>query len=474
MKVLLLNPPFLPRFSRTSRSPEISKGGALYYPYWLAYAAGVLEDHKFDVKLVDSPAAGYSRQATLGFAVDFNPDLVVCDTSTPSIHNDVEVAAEIKKHTAAFILLVGVHASALPAETLAMNESVDAVARGEYELTLLELAQKIEEGGEVADVAGLTVRKDGKIVNTDNRELIKNLDELPFLSKVYKKYLSIKDYFYPSVRYPEVTILTARGCPFNCSFCNTPFRGSYRTRSVENVIEEFKYIQKELPMVKEVMIEDDTFPINKKRTIELCDRMIEEKINLPWSCNARVDTELEVLKKMKKAGCTLMCVGFESPFQKTLDAVNKKTTKDLQVKFMSNARKAGIKVHGCFILGLPGDTKESIEKAIRFAIELDPQTAQFYPIMVYPDTEAYKWAKENGYLITEDYRKWIDDKGVHNCVVSRPGLGNTDLVELCDRALRRFYFRPKKIINIALSTHDSGDFTRKIIGLKNTLKYFLG
>lgn len=474
MKILLLNSPFLPRFSRTSRSPEVSKGGALYYPYWLAYAAGVLEDHKFDVKLVDSPAAGHSRQVTLGLAVDFNPALVVCDTSTPSIHNDVEVAAEIKKNTDAFTVLVGVHASALPVETLAMNESVDAVARGEYDYTLLELAQKIEEGGEVADVAGLTVRKDGRIVNTDNRELIKNLDELPFLSQVYKKHLSIKDYFYPSVRYPEVTILTARGCPFNCSFCNTPFRSSYRTRSVENVIEEFKHIKKELPMVKEVMIEDDTFPINKKRTIELCDRMIEEKINLPWSCNARVDTELEVLRKMNKAGCTLMCVGFESPFQKILDSVNKKTTKDLQVKFMNDARKADIKVHGCFILGLPGDTKESIEKAITFAIELDPQTAQFYPIMVYPDTEAYKWAKEKGYLITEDYRKWIDDKGVHNCVVSRPGLGNTDLVELCDRALKRFYFRPKKIIDIALSTRDLGDFARKTIGLKCTLKYFLG
>ena len=473
MKILLLNPPFLSRFSRTSRSPEVSKGGALYYPYWLAYAAGVLEDNKFDVKLVDSPAARHSRQSTLEVAADFNPDLVVCDTSTPSIYNDVEVATEIKKQTGAFTVLVGVHASALPEETLAMNEPVDAVARGEYEHTLLELAKKIEEGGEAFDVAGLTVRKDGGIVNTDNRELVKNLDELPFLSRVYKKHLNIKDYFYPSVRYPEVTILTARGCPFNCSFCNTPFRGSYRTRSVEDIIEEFKYIKKELPMVKEIMIEDDTFPISKKRTIELCDRMIEERINLPWSCNARVDTGSEVLKKMKEAGCSLVCVGFESPFQETLDSVNKKTTKDMQINFMSNARKAGLKVHGCFILGLPGDTRESIDETVKFAIELDPQTTQFYPIMVYPDTEAYRWAKEKGYLITEDYRKWIDDRGVHNCAVSRPGLNNTDLLELCDMALKKFYFRPKKVMDIALSTHDLGDFTRKIIGLKNTLKYFL-
>jgi radical SAM superfamily enzyme YgiQ (UPF0313 family) len=144
---------------------------------------------------------------------------------------------------------------------------------------------------------------------------------------------------------------------------------------------------------------------------------------------------------MKESGCRLLCVGFETPEQKVLDEVHKKTTKDLQIKFIKNTKKLGLLVNGCFVLGLPNDTKQTIRRTIEFAKELNPDTVQFYPIMVYPGTEAYDWAKKNNYLITEDYSKWLTPEGLHNTTVSRPNLSNTNLLELCDEARREFYLR---------------------------------
>ncbi len=448
MRILMLNPPFLPKYSRESRSPCVTKGGTIYMPYFLAYMVGVLEKHNFDVKLVDAVVNEWSHEQTINFIKEFSPDLVIIDTSTPSIYNDVEVGSKIKQALKdTHICLVGKHVTDLPEQTLRLSNKIDSVCRGEYDYTVLDLARTLEQNKSLDSVDGLSFRKSRKIIHNKPRKPIENLDELPFVSEVYKKHLNIKDYFYASLQHPQVTILTSRGCPYNCGFCNTFFKASYRTRSPENVADEFEYIQNELPEVKEVMIEDDTFPINKKRTIEICNLLIERGIKLKWSCNARVNTDLETLKKMKEAGCRLMCVGFETPEQNVLDIIHKKTTKQLQIDFMNDARKAGLLVHGCFILGLPNDTKETIQKTIEFAKELNPDTAQFYPIMVYPGTETYEWAKKNRYLITEDYSKWLTPEGLHNTVVSRRGLTNRELVELCDEARKEFYLRPSYMVS---------------------------
>ena len=448
MKILMLNPPFFPKFSRQSRSPCVSKGGNLYYPYYLSYATGALEKAGFKPTLIDAVAKGWSHKDVVHFTEHFRPDLVVLDTSTPSIFNDVEVASKIKQSVSdTHVCLVGTHPTNLTEKTFKISEHVDSICRGEYDYTIVDLAHTIDEGKPLDSIQGLSFRKGKKIKHNKPRPLIKNLDELPFVSDVYKRHLNIEDYFYASVRHPEVTILTARGCPFSCSFCPIMFKGSYRVRSVENVVDEFEYIQNELPEVKEVMIEDPTFPVSKKRTIELCNLMIKRKIQLHWSCNARVDVDEETLKKMKEAHCRLMCVGFESPVQRVLDSVHKRTTKRLQLDFMRKARKVGILVHGCFIFGLPKDTKQTIRETIEFAKQLNPDTAQFYPMMIYPGTEAYEWAKKNGYLITEDYSKWLTPEGLHNTVISRPDLTNTELVELCDQARREFYLRSRYIFS---------------------------
>lgn len=447
MKILMLNPPFLRRYSRQSRSPCVTKGGTFYYPYYLAYATGVLEKEGFNVRLIDAVAKNLSHEDTVRFAKDFKPDLAILDTSTPSIFNDVEVGSEIKEALPEMHLsLVGTHPTNLPEETLNLSADIDSICRREYDYTACDLAQVLENGKDLASIDGISYREGERLYHNKDRELIKNLDDLPFVSEVYKNHLDVKDYFYASVTYPEISILTARGCPYNCSFCNIPFKHSYRARSPENVVDEFEYIKNEFPEVKEVMLEDDTFPISKSRTTKISDLLVERNIKLKWSCNARVDMDLETLKKMKRAGCRLLCVGFESPNQKVLDEMHKKTTKKLQLEFMNNVKKAGILVNGCFMLGLPNDTKESIKETIEFSKKLNPDTAQFYPPMVYPGTEMYSWAKEKRYLTTEDYSKWLTEEGLHNTVVSRPDLTNRELVELCDIARREYYLRTRYIL----------------------------
>ncbi|NOZ81742.1 MAG: radical SAM protein [Candidatus Micrarchaeota archaeon] len=446
MKVVMLNPPFLPRFSRQSRSPCVTKGGTFYYPYMLAYATGLLESEGFKVKLIDAVANNWSRKETVKFVKRWKPDLVVVDTSTPSIINDMEVADSLKPFVE-HVTLVGTHPSAMPKWVLERC-SADSVCIGEYDETIVDLASHLEKGKE-PKIPGLVYRKGEKIVFSRIRKLIEDLDKFPFVSEVYLRHFGkegMKKYFYASLKWPQVTILTARGCPYNCSFCNSPFKGSYRPRSVKNVVEEFEFIQSELKFVKEIMIEDETFPALKKRTIELCKELKRSGSSISWSANARVNTDFETLKIMKEAGLRLLCVGFESPEQRVLNDVSKGTTAKMQIKFMKNCRKLGILVNGCFILGLLEDTEKTIIKTIEFAKKLDPDTAQFYPLMVYPGTKDYERVKKLGYLETEDFSKWLTSDGQHRTTVSRPDLPSRRLEELCDLARKEFYLRPKYIL----------------------------
>jgi len=446
-RVLLLNPPFLKKYSRQSRSPCVAKGGTLYMPYYLAGAAGALEKENFKVKLIDAVAEGWTEDETINFVKQFQPEMVVLDTSTPSIKNDVWVAGRIKAELpSVHVNLVGTHPTNMSEECFRMSEAVDSVCVGEYDHTVRDLAKRLESGKGLKGVRGLSFREGGKIINNGPADLIKDLDELPFVSEVYLRHFGeegIKKYFYASITWPEIQILTARGCPYNCSFCNAPQKGSYRARSIGNVVEEFEFIEKKLRFVNEVMVEDETFPANKKRTLDLCDELIKRGAGVRWSCNARVNTDMETMKKMKGAGCRLMCVGFESVSQESLNSVTKGTTAEMQRKFMRDCKEAGLLVNGCFILGLPTDTPETMQATIDFAKELNPNSAQFYPLMVYPGTKAFEWAKGNGFLETEEWSKWITEEGLHSSTVSRPELSSKELLKWCNKARLEFYTNPK-------------------------------
>jgi anaerobic magnesium-protoporphyrin IX monomethyl ester cyclase len=458
MKVLLINPPFLPeygRYSRTSRSPAITKSGTLYYPFWLLYGAAALERAGCEIDVVDAPAVRLGAEAVAARARELGPDLVVLDTSTPSVEDDKLFAAYLKDAAGGpFVVLVGTHVTARPEDGLA-EPAVDAVCVGEYDRTLVELAAALSTDGDWRSIRGLAYRSNGKVIENERQPLLEELDGRPYLAEMVKKYLRAEDYFFAAARYPMVMMITGRGCPHRCVFCLYPqvFHGNkYRLRSPADVVDEFDFIANELPRVREVVIEDDTFSANKKRVKEICALLVERRVKIRWSANVRANLDYETMVAMRRAGCRLIIVGYESGDQRVLDMMNKDTTLEQQLEFARAARRAGLLVHGCFMVGTPGETRESLERTLDFAIKLAPDTAQFFPLMVYPGTRAYQWAEENGYLTTSDFREWVTAEGLHDCVVSTEALTAEELVEFCDYARRSFYLRPGYIIRKAFQS----------------------
>lgn len=442
----MLNPPFLPRYSRFSRSPAVTKSGTLYYPIWHAYATGLLESHGHEVKLIDAPASGLQKEDCYRIAKEFSPNMVVVYTSTPSIYSDVAIASELKRLLVASVVLTGPHVSALPEETLLLSQGIDIIARREYDLTLIELASSLLEGRDLEKVKGITFRNNERIISTPDREFIEDMDSLPFVSEVYKRHLNIRNYFYAHCRYPVVSIFTSRGCNARCSYCLYPqlmFGRRQRQRSPENIVSEFEYIEKELPYVKEVLIDDDTFSFNQRHTLKFCELMIRRNIRIPWTVECRANLDYETMLMMKKAGCRLIVAGFESADDEILRNIKKGLTVERMRQFLSDAKKVGVMVHACFMAGNKGETKETLMKSLKFAQEINADTCQFFPLMVYPGTEAYDWAKENKYLNSEKYSDWLTSEGLHNCVVSFPGLSSKDIVDFCDYARRRYYLDPR-------------------------------
>ncbi len=280
--------------------------------------------------------------------------LFVLGTSTPSIKSDVAFGASLKDaYKNSFILLVGTHPSATAEETLGYSDRIDAVAIGEYDYIVKELADALDSGKELKDVRGLCFRKDSAFIRTVPMPPIENIDEIPFASQFIKEYLNERDYFFAAATYPSIQIFTGRGCPCHCNFCvypQTMHGHKYRARSPENVVAEFEYIAENFSDVKEVVIEDDTFTIGKERLVSICNLLIQRKLNkrLRWLCNARVNTlDLETMKLMKKAGCRLIIPGIESGNQQILDNIKKGTKVEQYLPYVKNAKKAGLLIHAC-------------------------------------------------------------------------------------------------------------------------------
>ena len=444
MRVYLLNPPFLPDFVRCGRwSGGVARSGGLDYPKWLAYAAGVLEEKFAEIRLVDAPAQKRDRGEVLQDAIRFAPNLIVIDSNFSSLHNDIEVADLLKKETGAITVLVGPPASQFPERILETN-GVDIVARFEYDFTIRELAETIENGKGFGEVKGISYKENGKIVHNSDRQFTasEDLDKMPFVSKVYKEHLDIKQYFLSQSLYPEVQIFTGRGCPFRCTFCSWPetlMGRKYRVRSVENIVDEFQYISKEIPEVREIFIEDDTFTIDQKIVRAVSKETQRRKLKLIWSCNARATLDYETMREMKRAGCRLIIVGYESGSDDILQNIRKGITTDEMRRFTRDAKKAGLMVHGDFIIGLPGETNETAEKTIRFIKELKPNILQVAVATPIPGTEFYRWAKENNYLLVDDMEQAIDSQGYQRCIISYPEFTNSNIEAYVDKALKQYY-----------------------------------
>ena len=485
MKVCFVNPPFkaeFGKFSRESRSPAITKSGALYYPLWLIYAAAYCEKAGYDICFLDAPAKQMNEEQSMEYIAGNAADAVlfVYGTSTPSIKSDVAFAVSVKERfPSSYALLVGTHPSARPEETLGYSPLIDAVAIGEYDNIVLELAAALKSGGDVSQVRGLCINGKEECRRTAPMPAMRNLDEIPFASEFIHKYLDPRDYFFAAATYPAIQVFTTRGCPFRCNFCvypQTMHGHAFRTRSAENIVAEFEYIAKNFPDVKEVVIEDDTFTANKKRVLEVCSLLVERKLNkrLRWLCNARVNLDLETMRAMKKAGCRLIIPGIESGCQQILDNIKKGTKVEQFQEYVNNAKKAGLLIHACYMVGNCGETKETMEQTLKLALKLNTDTAQFFPLIPYPGTEAYDWACENGY-IELDYEKYCLPDGTHNTVLSMPHLTAQEMVDFCNRARKKYYLRPRYILHrLRVGLTDFSDLKRSLKAFGKLKKYLFG
>jgi len=444
MKTLFLNPPSFEGFdggagSRYQAKREIR---SFWYPTWLAQPAALVPGSK----LIDAPASDKTLDDVLPLANDY--ELLIMHTSTPSFPSDVRVAQAFKaKNPKLKIGMVGAHVAVDPYQSMKATQDLDWVAGGEFDFTCKEVA----EGKELADIDGLTFRnKAGEIIRNKPRELLHNMDELPHVVDVYKRDLKIEDYFIGYLNHPYLSVYTGRGCKSRCTFCLWPqtIGGHvYRTRSAAHVIAEMKKAKEWFPQVKEFFFDDDTFTDDLPRAEEIAKGL--GKLGIMWSCNAKGNVPRKTLEVFKDNGMRLMVCGYESGNQQILHNIKKGMRVEQLREFSKNCRELGLKIHGTFIVGLPGETKETIKETIAFAKEVNPYTLQVSLAAAYPGTYLYNQAKQNGWLLEEDNGgRLVADQGIQVSSISYPHLSHEDIFKAVDEFYSAYYFRPGKIWEI--------------------------
>jgi radical SAM superfamily enzyme YgiQ (UPF0313 family) len=421
MRVLLLNPTYLrgKGFMRNARWTALSMAGSEWFPIWLAYATGLLEKHKHTANLLDANTESRTREETIKIAKEFNPELLAVYVSTDSLASDIEISEAISEATGCEIVLVGPWACIDSKEIAKKSEKI-MIAIGEFDYTLLDLANKLEK----EKIEGLIWRKDNKIVvNKPRPRLTKEqLDEFPFVTKIYKNHIDIRKYHQAAHLHPFIDLFTGRGCFWGqCTFCLWPFtitkgKPNYVIRDMKDVIDEVRFVKRELPFVREIFIQDDTFP--GWRAKEFSKALIENGIKLTWSCYARADLDYDTLEIMKNSGCRLMHVGYESGDLEILKNINKGVTIEQMEQFTKDANKLGIMIHADFIIGLPGETVESIKRTVEWARKLKVHSYQFTTPKPYKGTLFYTWLDKKKYLKDgdvnypnlsfEDLKKWTN------------------------------------------------------------------
>ena len=435
MRTLFLNPPSFEGFDggASSRWPSTREIESYWYPVWLCYPAGMIADSK----VLDAPPHGVSIEQTVAMAKDF--ELLVLYTSSPGFNVDVKIAGMLKDSNPNLkVAFVGPPVTIEPDRALNATKAIDFIVRREFDYQIANYAN----GTPLEELPGVSFRKNGENVHNPEGGQIENLDELPWVTKVYKRDLDFKRYNVPFLLNPYLSFYTSRGCPAQCTFCLWPQTHSghrWRLRSATDVVNECRYVLENFPGLKEIFFDDDTFNYRKQRTVELCAEL--KKLKFTWSCTSRVTTDYETLKAMKEAGCRLLIVGYESGDQQILKNIKKGATLDMAQRFTENCRKLGLVVHGDFIVGLPGETRQTIRHTIDFAKRLDVETIQVSIAHAYPGTEFYDFAKKNALV---NIGAMSDDQGHQLPNVIYPGiLEEGEMVEWVERFYGEYYFRPK-------------------------------
>jgi len=483
VRVYLLHPPFvsngkiLPKFHRCNRwQGVVSLGGTYWYPIWLSYATGVIEKAGYRARLVDASAKEWGVPEVKHDIDAFDPDILVIESNFASVKNDIDVIRQLKQDRDFSSVLVGPPASQFH-EAMLEDDHVDVVGRYEYDLTIRDIAAATEEGTDLGGVLGISYKRGGRTVQTPDRPFMtsEQLDAIPFVTSVYKNHLDIRDYTLSHALHPMVQVFTARGCPNRCTFCSWPrtFMGKkFRARSVTSVVDEFEYVSNELPEVKEIFVEDDTFTINKQRVREVCSEIKKRELDVRWSCNARATLDYETMRMMKSAGCRLIDVGYESGSDQILKNIKKGVTTAETKAFTAEVKRAGLKILGDFIFGLPEETEDTIKQTIKFIKEIKPDMLQIAVATPIPGTEFYEWVSDNGYLVESDSSKTIDEHGFQRCVISYPNLSSNDLVGGVEKALKEYYFSAS-YARIAMRNVLSRDGLYELTGLVKSARVFL-
>lgn len=454
MKTLFLNPPSYDGFdggagSRYQARREIR---SFWYPTWLAQPAALVADSR----LIDAPARGLSLAAVRPLARDY--ELAVLHTSTPSFHSDVRVAEALKTENPKLMIgFVGAHVAVSPETSLLASDSIDFVAGREFDFTIKEIA----EGGALSEVDGITWRNDGRAVRNPDRAILHDMDRLPFVTPVYKRDLVLEDYFIGYLLHPYMSLYTGRGCKSRCTFCLWPQTiggHAYRTRSAAHVIEEIALAKRLFPQVREFFFDDDTFTDDRVRAEEVARGL--GALGVTWSCNAKANVPYETLKVMRDNGLRLLLVGYESGNQQILHNIKKGMRIEVARRFTEDCRKLGITIHGTFIVGLPGETRETIEETIRFATEINPHTIQVSLAAAYPGTYLHDQAAKNGWLVASG-DDMVQHEGFQVSSIAYPHLSHEEIFEAVATFYKRFYFRPRKIAEITMEMLQSWEMTKR-------------
>ncbi len=434
MRTLFLNPPSFERFDggASSRWPATREIESYWYPVWLCYPAGMLPDSK----VVDAPPHKISIEQTVAMAADF--EFLVLFTSTPGLDVDIRIAEMMRDVNPKLrVAFVGPPVTVEPEKVLRASRAIDFVVRREFDRQIVDYAN----GKSVEELPGVSYRANGGFVHNPEGGSIENLDALPWVTKVYRRDLDFTRYNVPFLLNPYVAFYTSRGCPAMCTFCLWPQTHSghrWRLRSADDVANEVRYARDNFPGLREIFFDDDTFNYQKARTIELCRKL--KPLNVTWSCTSRVTTDYETLKAMKEAGCRLMIVGYESGDPQILKNIKKGATIEMARRYTENAKKLGLMIHGDFIVGLPGETRDSLRRTVDFAKQLDVETIQVSIAHPYPGTEFFDYVRQNN-LITID--SMTDETGHQLPNIIYPGLDRAELVDWVERFYGEYYFRPR-------------------------------
>jgi len=443
LKVAIINPPAAnhEKYIREGRCEQrASSFQYLMVPISLPSIAALLRQKGFEVKLLDCMAEELSTEAAIRQIFLFRPKLVILNFSTATFSADRDFALKLKKilpktHLSA----IGVHVTTLPELTL-IETALDSIIRGEPEATALDLAENLRGKERLRYVKGLSYRGNPTFVNNPARSFINNLDLLPFPAR---DLLKNDRYKMPIYNRPYTLVITARGCPNQCSFCtaNLYYGTKIRMRSPENVLDEVEEILK-VHKIKDITFWADTFTFDRNYVLKICQGIRERGLKFRWMCNARVDkVDPKLLAEMKATGCQIISYGVESGVQKILDHIGKNITlKQIRQAFRWT-REAGIESAAHIIFGLPGENEETIKETIKFVKEINPDYIQFYSAIPFPGTRFYDEANRKGWITSKDWGDYELGKNI----ISTPKLPVERLAYWRRRAYLQFYLRPNYV-----------------------------